>query len=146
MLVVWLVRWRPVCPRHRASPRETSPAVVAQNVKSHSETGTFPQGGGLFDAHDRIAKRRASEKSQSSRRIICLWRPSGLTRQANAGRSGSKRSVLGRLLPSPPPWRGNQALPAKAFRESLRILRLAKAEHDEVEIVTAQGVRERCPR
>jgi hypothetical protein len=31
-------------------------------------------------------------------------------------------------------WRGDQALPAEAFRERLRILRLAKAEHDEVEM------------
>jgi hypothetical protein len=54
--------------------------------------------------------------------------------------------VLGRLSPSPPPWRGNQALPAEAFRESPRILRFAKTEHDEVEIVTAQGVRQRSLR
>jgi hypothetical protein len=39
---------------------------------------------------------------------------------------------------------GNQ-LAAEAFGERLCILRLAKAQHDEVEIVTVQGVRQRCP-
>jgi hypothetical protein len=53
----------------------------------------------------------------------------------------SVRSAV--TITSPPPQRGNQALPAEASRERLRILWFGKAEHYEFAVIAAQGARER---
>jgi hypothetical protein len=41
------------------------------------------------------------------------------------------------------PW---QAVPTEALTERLRILRLGKTEHHEVEVIAAQGIRQLCDR